>query len=409
MLAITTYEEWFSKRVGTDVRRNVKKAAKLGVIARSTPFDDALVQGIVDIYNESRFRQGRPFWHYGKDFETVKAETGHCLEKSEFIGAYCGGEMIGFIKLLLVDLTNHIVLFVSKQSHFDKKATNALLAKAVEVCAQKGVPYLTYGKLAHGNRANSSLAEFKRRHGLEQINFPHYQVPLTLTGRLAVKFKLYRSLNQILPERALSFLVDIRAKYYDMRGAAWNHKAQQNKARKEAYVRMFTKATISSGRPVSIECLEIAGQTFAIDRGLVTVVGLEDEWYEDVRDPAAAVEILKEAKSVRPDLFTFWQRIPDVEPRFSYHREWEDIAVLPVTTYDDWWKSRIKSRVRNQIRKAEKDGLIVKEVPYDDDFVRGMTAIFNESPIRQGRPFWHYGKDFETVSASFHDSSSASG
>ena len=59
--------------------------------------------------------------------------------------------------------------------------------------------------------------------------------------------------------------------------------------------------------------------------------------------------------------------MPDVEPRFSYHREWEEIAVLPVTTYDDWWTLQIKSRVRNQIRKAEKDGLMVKEVPYDDD------------------------------------------
>ena len=30
-----------------------------------------------------------------------------------------------------------------------------------------------------------------------------------------------------------------------------------------------------------------------------------------------------------------------------------------------------------------------------------MTAIFNEAAIRQGRPFWHYGKDFETVKRQF--------
>ena len=165
--------------------------------------------------------------------------------------------------------------------------------------------------------------------------------------------------------------------------------------------KIFTKETIVRGQPASIECLTIDGQTFSIDRGPVTVVGLEDDWYEDVRDPAAAVGALKEVKGIHPDLFTFWQRMPDVEPRFSYHCEWEEIAVLPVTTYDHWWTSQIKSRVRNQIRKAEKDGLRVREVPYDDDFVRGMTAIFNESPIRQGRRFWHYGKDFETVKRQF--------
>ena len=46
-------------------------------------------------------------------------------------------------------------------------------------------------------------------------------------------------------------------------------------------------------------------------------------------------------------------------------------------------------------------GVEVRECAYDDDFVRGMTSIFNETPIRQGRRFWHYGKDFETVKRQF--------
>lgn len=227
---VTTYEEWFTKRIGTDVKQNIKKSAKRGVVVRSAPFDDQFVQGIVDIYNESPIRQGRPFWHYGKGFEAIKAESSHCLEKSEFIGAYCGDEMVGFIKLLRVGVTNDLVLIVSKQSHFDKKPTNALLAKAVEVCAQKGVPYLTYAKFAYGNKANSSLAEFKRRHGFEQINFPRYFVPLTLKGRLAVKFKLYRGLKEMLPEKALTFLVDMRAKLYKGGGVAPQPKAQGSEA-----------------------------------------------------------------------------------------------------------------------------------------------------------------------------------
>ena len=81
--------------------------------------------------------------------------------------------------------------------------------------------------------------------------------------------------------------------------------------------------------------------------------------------------------------------------------EWEQIALLPIQSYDHWWNHQIKSRVRNQIRKSEKEGVTVRETDYDDDFVRGMTAIFNESPVRQGRKFWHYGKDFETVKRQF--------
>jgi len=219
-IPITTYDEWFSKRIGTDVKQNVRKSAKRGVVTRSAIFDDPFVQSVVEIFNESPIRQGRPFWHYGKDFATVKAEISHCLEKSEFIGAYCGSEMIGFVKLLRVGMTNDVALIVCKQSHFDKKATNALLAKAVEICAQKGVPYLTYGRLAYGNKVNSSLAEYKRRHGFEQISYPRYYVPLSLKGRLAVKFKLYRDLKAILPERIFAPLIELRARLWKRRAIA---------------------------------------------------------------------------------------------------------------------------------------------------------------------------------------------
>jgi hypothetical protein len=44
-----------------------------------------------------------------------------------------------------------------------------------------------------------------------------------------------------------------------------------------------------------------------------------------------------------------------------------------------------------------KKGIIVREVPFDEDLVRGIWGIFNESPVRQGRRFRHYGKDLKTV------------
>jgi len=143
------------------------------------------------------------------------------------------------------------------------------------------------------------------------------------------------------------------------------------------------------------------GQTYAIAKGIVTVVGLEDDWFEDVGDPEAVIKTLKESAGFKPDIFTFWQRLPDVEPNYPFHIEWEEIAALPITSYDHWWNHQIKSPIRSEIRKAKREGLIVKETAYDDNFVRGMTAIFNETPIRQGRKFWHHGKDFQTVQRQF--------
>jgi hypothetical protein len=163
----------------------------------------------------------------------------------------------------------------------------------------------------------------------------------------------------------------------------------------------FLKDTLIKGQPARIECVDLNGQTYSVDRGPVTIVGLEDDWYEDVADPKAAIEALRAHPSLDADIFTFWQRLPDLQPKYDFHTECEHIAVLPITDHASWFNQQIKSRLRTSFRKAEKDGVVVRETSYDDEFVRGMTAIFNESAIRQGRPFWHYGKDFETVKQQF--------
>ena len=41
----------------------------------------------------------RPFWHYGKDFDTLKRGLSRDLDRSKFIGAYDQGELVGFVKL----------------------------------------------------------------------------------------------------------------------------------------------------------------------------------------------------------------------------------------------------------------------------------------------------------------------
>jgi len=73
------------------------------------------------------------------------------------------------------------------------------------------------------------------------------------------------------------------------------------------------------------------------------------------------------------------------------------MAVLPVSTFDHWITHQIDFKVRNKVRKAEKKGVVVREVSYDDIFVRGISGIYDECPIRQGKRFWHYKKDLEAV------------
>jgi hypothetical protein len=149
-----------------------------------------------------------------------------------------------------------------------------------------------------------------------------------------------------------------------------------------------------------ITSLTVHNQDIVVTGGPIRVARLEHEWYEDIVDPEQLIVRLSE-KPCQADLFTFWQRLHDLTPRYPYHRECDAIAVLPITSYDNWWSTQIKSRTRGLIRKSAKQGVDVREVEFTDEFVRGMTAIFNETPLRQGRPFWHYGKDFDTVKRQF--------
>jgi len=165
--------------------------------------------------------------------------------------------------------------------------------------------------------------------------------------------------------------------------------------------RVFRKHTLIDGRALSIRCIEINGQIYySLPRQLVSIARLEEEWFEDVADPGFIISALANSQG-KPDIFTFWQRPPDTEPKYHYYIEWESLAVLPVSTYDHWWNKQVKGTTRNMVRKAEKAGLEVRQATFDDDFVRGMTEIFNETPVRQGRRFWHYGKDCETIKRQF--------
>lgn len=164
---------------------------------------------------------------------------------------------------------------------------------------------------------------------------------------------------------------------------------------------LFTKETMINGVPKLIKCVEIAGQIFTTSEGPVSIIRLEDEWYEDVESPQEVIQALKANSRLRADLFTFWQRLPDSKPHYTYHMEWDSIGAMPVISYEHWWQNQIRTNTRGHIRKAKKSGVIVKETMFTDDFIRGMVEIFNESSIRQGRPFWHYGKDFETVKSQF--------
>jgi hypothetical protein len=142
--------------------------------------------------------------------------------------------------------------------------------------------------------------------------------------------------------------------------------------------------------------LEVSGKEIRVGGTLIRVAYLDGEGYQFLNDPEVALASLQKSGS-RIDLFTFIQKISDTTPHYDYHLEWDNMAVLRISTFDDWMTNKIDFKVRNKIRKAAKNGVVVKEMPLDEDLIRGISAIYNESPVRQGRRFRHYKADLDTV------------
>lgn len=142
--------------------------------------------------------------------------------------------------------------------------------------------------------------------------------------------------------------------------------------------------------------MNVCGHEVKIFGSLIRIAVLSADTYEFVDDPEAAIKAIR-ASGERIDLFTFMQRVSDTSPKYMYPMEWDNLAVLPVSTYEQWWKEQIGFKARNKAKQAEKNGVVIREVLFDERLVEGIWKIYNECEIRQGKRYPHYGKDLATV------------
>ena len=140
--------------------------------------------------------------------------------------------------------------------------------------------------------------------------------------------------------------------------------------------------------------MEVCGKDVRIRGRLLRIGYIDGDKYNVPENPEAFVAALRKCRE-RIDLFTFIQNLPDTSPKYCYPMEWDNLAVLRVTTFDHWWKHQIRSYPRNRARQAEKRGVVMRELPSDEALFAGICGIYNESPIRQGKPFPHYGMTIE--------------
>ena len=140
----------------------------------------------------------------------------------------------------------------------------------------------------------------------------------------------------------------------------------------------------------------VDGLSVAVTGRLLRTARLHDEHYIPAPDPEAFLKRMRTA-GIRADVFTFVQELHDRTPRYAYRCDPEDLAVLPLTTFDNWMNKQIRFKSRNKFRKALKSGVDTRVVEFSDDLLRGIMEVYNETPIRQGKRNWHYGKDLDTL------------
>src|SRR5436190_8378830 len=153
-----------------------------------------------------------------------------------------------------------------------------------------------------------------------------------------------------------------------------------------------------AGKTVHVPSAEICARTVVVTGKLIRTAEVKDEEVVEgvlIEDPDAFITKLKESK-LQADVFTFAQRPPETTPKYDYHWEWDNWAAVRTTCFKDWWEN-LPQESRKNLRRAARRGVVVRIVPFDDNLANGVYRIYNETPVRDGRPFWHFGKDVRTV------------
>jgi hypothetical protein len=161
-------------------------------------------------------------------------------------------------------------------------------------------------------------------------------------------------------------------------------------------MRIVTEKIMLNSNLVEKDIILIEDKEIIVTGELVKMARLKEEWDQDVEAPGIIVKTLK-SNGIKADIFTFMQRLPESKPKYNYYMEWDNVAALPISNYESWFKKVLHQNPRNKIRISEKKGVEIKIFDFNDNTLKGIMDIYHENPVRQGAPFTDYSIDWETA------------
>src|SRR5712692_1617259 len=102
------------------------------------------------------------------------------------------------------------------------------------------------------------------------------------------------------------------------------------------------------GKTVEVPSTQIEGRTVVVTGKGLKIASIKDEGVvegEPVPNPEKFIGELQQA-GLRMDIFSFAQRIPDFTPKFRYRFEWDNVAAIPISSFEDWWTNRLPQESR---------------------------------------------------------------
>lgn len=159
-----------------------------------------------------------------------------------------------------------------------------------------------------------------------------------------------------------------------------------------------------NGHWIKVPSVDIDGITTVVTGSWLkrAAIDAEECGETELPEPQTYIDRLQKyrAHGLVADMFTFAQKLPCTDRKYSYPMEREGVAAIRMTTFSKWW-DRLPQVSRKNVRRAAKRGVEICVKSVDDDLVRGIVDINNETPIRQGKQFTHYGERFDRVKTDF--------
>jgi GNAT superfamily N-acetyltransferase len=135
---------------------------------------------------------------------------------------------------------------------------------------------------------------------------------------------------------------------------------------------------------------------FILEKHFGYIIGRPDvftDWLYDV-DPEPYVKSLMG----KMDVFTFWNRVPNKAVLTVDGKvEMDNIAALPITSLDHWWNVQVSRKVRNVIRKAVKNKVVVQHGSFCEEYYEELYSLYHGITFRQNKPFTHRHESLEQI------------